>query len=156
MRQLPHSAAVLARARGLTPPQAPNSRPPSPPPPLAPGAVPMLPLSDVPGLSRDILLLKVDTEGFEADVLAGCWALWDAGRVVHHLLLEVKDCASPTVWTYISPLLACAYACAMHFATRRERTAQARPAAPRHAHRRLRKGVHVQRVVRRAAAGAPC
>ena len=51
----------------------------------------MLPLSDVPGLTRDLLLLKVDTEGFEADVLAGCWALWDAGRVVHHLLLEVKD-----------------------------------------------------------------
>jgi hypothetical protein len=51
----------------------------------------MLPLSLVPGLTRDLLLLKIDTEGFEADVLAGCWALWDAGRVVHHLLIEVKD-----------------------------------------------------------------
>lgn len=96
VRELPRDAAAMQRKRGLTPPPAPTAagRPPaphSPGPPLAPGAVAMLPLSELPGLNRDLLLLKIDTEGFEADVLAGCWALWDSGRVVHHLLIEVKD-----------------------------------------------------------------
>ena len=53
--------------------------------------VAILPLSEVAALTEHLLLLKVDTEGHEAGVLAGTWALWDAGRTVENVVCEVKQ-----------------------------------------------------------------
>ena len=50
----------------------------------------VVPLSDVSELTKDLLLLKIDTEGAEASVLPGTWALFDADRVVDNVLVEVK------------------------------------------------------------------
>ncbi len=55
------------------------------------GAVPIVPLSDVPQLTRNLLLLKIDTEGYESSVLPGCWAIFDAGRTVDNVLVEIKS-----------------------------------------------------------------
>lgn len=56
-----------------------------------PGTVSVLPLSEITQLTRHLLLLKIDTEGYEGNVLAGAWALWDAGRTADNVLLEVKS-----------------------------------------------------------------
>jgi FkbM family methyltransferase len=55
------------------------------------GGVRIVPLSEVGELTTHVLLLKIDTEGYEASVLAGAWALWDAGRSVDNVVLEVKQ-----------------------------------------------------------------
>ena len=62
------------------------------PKPKAPGGgVRMVPLSEVGELTPHLLLLKIDTEGYESSVLAGTWALWDAERSVDNVVLEVKQ-----------------------------------------------------------------
>ena len=55
------------------------------------GGARMVPLSEVGELTTHLLLLKIDTEGYEASVLAGTWALWDAERSVDNVVLEVKQ-----------------------------------------------------------------
>ena len=102
LHPLPLSRAKTLRARGVgeahsldanadasigAPDDDPT--PPAAPPPDA-GILPVLPLSEVTNLTRHLLLLKIDTEGGEAAVLAGSWALWDSGVSVENVLVEVK------------------------------------------------------------------
>jgi len=52
--------------------------------------VAVVPLSEIPSITRNLLLLKIDVEGGEAEVLAGTWSMWDSGRVVENVVLECK------------------------------------------------------------------
>jgi FkbM family methyltransferase len=52
--------------------------------------VSIVPLSEIAALTKHLLLLKIDTEGGEAEVLAGTWSMWDSGRTVENVVLECK------------------------------------------------------------------
>jgi FkbM family methyltransferase len=53
--------------------------------------VPVVPLSELPELGEsNLLLLKVDVEGYEGAVLPGTWPIWDSGRTVENVIVEVK------------------------------------------------------------------